>query len=127
MVFTSTARSVTSRGPPVRLTSCPKSPSATWRASAASRCSGLITVARKPTASSTTMAARPMATAMNTPSSTAEELFRAATAWVRAPEMPAWSAATLARSASKSALPVRMSGLITGFPARLTWLMVGCA
>ena len=73
------------------------------------------------------MAARPTATAMNTPSSTAAESFRAATAWVRAPEMSACSVAILARSASKSALPVRMSGLTTGFPAWLTWLMVGWA
>ena len=66
------------------------------------------------------MAARPTATAMNTPSSTAAESFRAATACVRAPEMCACSVAILARSASKSALPVRMSGLTTGFPVWLT-------
>jgi len=41
--------------------------------------------------------------------------------------MSAWSAATLARSASKSDLPVTMSGLSAGFPVRLTWLMVGSA
>jgi len=73
------------------------------------------------------MAARPTATAMNTPSSKVAESFRAATAWARAPEMSACSTAILARRASKSALPVRMSELITGFAVRLTWPMVGCA
>ena len=126
MVFTSAARSVTSRGP-VRATRRSKLPSATRRASAASRCSGRIAVARRPTASSTTVAARPTATAMNTASSTVDESFRAATAWARAPEISPWSLAILARRASKSALPVRMSGLTTGLPVWLIWLMVGCA
>ena len=64
---------------------------------------------------------------MNTTSSTVAESFRAATALARAAETSAWSTAILARRASKSALPARMDGLTTGFPVRLTWLMVGSA
>ena len=64
---------------------------------------------------------------MKTASRVVEAPFRVAMALLRALVTSAWSTATLARSASKSVLPVVMSGLTAGFPVRLTWAMVGCA
>ena len=119
MLFTSAARLVTSRGPR-SVTSWPNSPSATRRAWAASWSSGVMAVARRPRASTTTMTASPIATAMNTPSSASLASVSSATAWPRAPAMSASSTATLARSASKSALPRAMSGLTTGLQVLLT-------
>ncbi len=124
--FTSAARSSTSRGPDAT-TSWPKSPSATRRAAAASRYSGRIALPRSATASSTTMAARTIATTSSTALSVSEASFSSRSACARAAETSASNAASLVRSASKSALPVTMSGVTTGLPLAETCLMSGSA
>ena len=64
---------------------------------------------------------------ISTASSVSEASFSACSACARAAETSAWNAASRARSASKYALPARMSGLTTGLPLAATCLISGSA
>jgi hypothetical protein len=109
MVLTSTARSVTSRGP-VRLTSCSKSPSATSAGLGGEPVQRPDHRRPQPEREDHHDDRQADGDGNEHAVQHGGRVVQAATAWVRAAEMWPCSTPILDRSASKSALPVRTSG-----------------
>ncbi len=74
-----------------------------------------------------TTSTKPIAIASSATCSSSEASSSEASAWIRVLETSAWKAPNLARRASNSVFPARMSGLTTGFPAAWICLIVGSA
>ena len=88
---------------------------------------GRTTARRMASARSTRMSSRPSPTAMITVCRVVTASLRFATACCRYPLMSPCRTAIDVRSASNSALPRSMAGLITGLPRARTWAIVGVA